>query len=524
MYIRDINVSFQSGFCLAVALAILYWVSKCIYNLYFHPLRNFPGPKIAAIGCEYEFYHDVVKDGRYLWKMEEMHKKYGPVVRINADELHISDPNYYNHIYASSRRKVDKWAPMVASYTIPESSVATVDHDLHRLRRSILNPYFSKASVVKLEPIMGERIDRLCQRLEECAQRDEVVSLDSAFSALTTDIITRYFFGSHEDNIGRPGFVHPLQEAILGLTGAFQFTRLFPNVAAVAKNFLPYWVIDLVQPKMANLLRWQDDLLQSIQATVDRDSNSGVVSSSESELKSNKSNRSVILSAFQDPSVPAAQKGIPRLVDEGMLFLIAGSETTARVLSRIMFQLLHDRNLLARLREELDGLVSRKAGGLTSAVDLESLSLLTAVIMEGVRLSHGVLIRLPRVARLESLQYGDLSIPPGTPVSTISYFVHTDPSLFPNPLSFDPDRWFRAQHEGVNLSKFVVSFSKGSRQCLGINMAYAEMYLTVARIVTQFDMSLFETTAQDLEMHHVRVVAYPKEGLGDVKVRITPRA
>lgn len=56
------------------------------------------------------------------------------------------------------------------------------------------------------------------------------------------------------------------------------------------------------------------------------------------------------------------------------------------------------------------------------------------------------------------------------------------------------------------------------------SMAYAEMYLTVARIVTQFDMSLFETTAQDLEMHHVRVVAYPKEGLGDVKVRITPRA
>lgn len=53
-------------------------------------------------------------------------------------------------------------------------------------------------------------------------------------------------------------------------------------------------------------------------------------------------------------------------------------------------------------------------------------------------------------------------------MSTISYFVHTDASLFPDPMKFDPDRWFRAQHEGVNLSKFVVSFSKGSRQCLGI--------------------------------------------------------
>lgn len=508
MHLYELDISFQSGVCLIVGVAILYWISKTIYNLYFHPLRNFPGPKLAAIGCEYEFYHDVVKDGRYLWKMEEMHRQYGPVVRINADELHISDPNYYNQLYASSRRKVDKWAPMVASYTIPESSVATVDHDLHRLRRGILSPYFSKASITQLEPIIGERIDRLCERLGDCAGRDEVVSLDAAFSALTTDVITRYFFGAHDDNVGRPGFVHPLQEAILGLTGAFQFTRLFPNLAAAAKS-LPLWLIELVQPKMAHLLRWQGELLRNIEASVQDGS-------------SDSKEKSVILSAFRDPAVPASQKSIPRLVDEGMLFLIAGSETTARVLSRITFQLLEDKSLLGRLREELAGLKTR-SGGLYSAVELEGLPLLSAVIMEGVRLSHGVLIRLPRVARLESLQYGDMSIPPGTPVSTISYFVHTDASLFPEPMKFDPDRWFRAQQEGVNLSKFVVSFSKGSRQCLGINMAYAEMYLTIARIVTQFDMSLFETTAQDLEIHHARVVGYPKHGLGEVKVRIASR-
>lgn len=386
MHLYELDISFQSGVCLIIGVAILYWISKTIYNLYFHPLRDFPGPKLAAIGCEYEFYHDVVKDGRYLWKMEEMHRKYGqfvhkappqtdttqslthiwetgPVVRINADELHISDPNYYNQLYASSRRKVDKWAPMVASYTIPESSVATVDHDLHRLRRGILSPYFSKASITQLEPIIGERIDRLCERLGDCAGRDEVVSLDAAFSALTTDVITRYFFGAHDDNVGRPGFVHPLQEAILGLTGAFQFTRLFPNLAAAAKS-LPLWLIELVQPKMAHLLRWQGDLLRNIEASV-RDGSSDA------------KEKSVILSAFRDPAVPASQKSIPRLVDEGMLFLIAGSETTARVLSRITFQLLEDKSLLGRLREELAGLKTR-SGGLYSAVELEGLPLLVS--------------------------------------------------------------------------------------------------------------------------------------------------
>lgn len=258
---------------------------------------------------------------------------------------------------------MDKWAPMVASYTIPESSVATVDHDLHRLRRGILSPYFSKASITQLEPIIGERIDRLCERLGDCAGRDEVVSLDAAFSALTTDVITRYFFGAHDDNLGRPGFVHPLQEAILGLTGAFQFTRLFPNVAAAAKS-LPLWLIELVQPKMAHLLRWQGELLRNIEASV-RDGSSDT------------KEKSVILSAFRDPAVPAGQKSIPRLVDEGMLFLIAGSETTARVLSRITFQLLEDKSLLGRLREELAGLKTR-SGGLYSAVELERLPLLVS--------------------------------------------------------------------------------------------------------------------------------------------------
>lgn len=80
MHLYELDISFQSGVCLIVGVAILYWISKTIYNLYFHPLRNFPGPKLAAIGCEYEFYHDVVKDGRYLWKMEEMHRKYGQFV------------------------------------------------------------------------------------------------------------------------------------------------------------------------------------------------------------------------------------------------------------------------------------------------------------------------------------------------------------------------------------------------------------------------------------------------------------
>lgn len=58
-------------------LIVLYLAYKCIYNLYFHPLRGFPGPKVAALGSYYEFYHDVIKDGTFLWRIMDMHRKYG---------------------------------------------------------------------------------------------------------------------------------------------------------------------------------------------------------------------------------------------------------------------------------------------------------------------------------------------------------------------------------------------------------------------------------------------------------------
>lgn len=59
--------------CLVVTLV----VTKSLYRLYFHPLSKFPGPRLAAVTHLYEFYHDVVRNGMFLWKIQEMHEKYG---------------------------------------------------------------------------------------------------------------------------------------------------------------------------------------------------------------------------------------------------------------------------------------------------------------------------------------------------------------------------------------------------------------------------------------------------------------
>lgn len=54
-----------------------------------------------------------------------------------------------------------------------------------------------------------------------------------------------------------------------------------------------------------------------------------------------------------------------------------------------------------------------------------------------------------------------------------SLLQHKDPSIFPNPEKFGPDHWLNNK----TLEKYLVPFSKGTRQCLGINLATAEIYL-----------------------------------------------
>lgn len=61
----------------AAALAVTALTSTIIYSLFLHPLAKFPGPRYAAVTHYYQFYYDVIKRGRFPWKLKLMHEEYG---------------------------------------------------------------------------------------------------------------------------------------------------------------------------------------------------------------------------------------------------------------------------------------------------------------------------------------------------------------------------------------------------------------------------------------------------------------
>ena len=122
----------------------------------------------------------------------------------------------------------------------------------------------------------------------------------------------------------------------------------------------------------------------------------------------------------------------------------------------------------------------------------------------------------------------DWVIPPGTPVSMTSALIHHDESIFPESYDFQPERWIG----NPGLDRYLVSFSKGSRSCVGINLAYAEMYLWLAGVFRRYGspevrfktdegaLELFETDRSDVEMWADRFIPVVKPGSKKARFRV----
>ena len=221
-------------------------------------------------------------------------------------------------------------------------------------------------------------------------------------------------------------------------------------------------------------------------------------------------------SLLSSPDLPPHEKQLQRLTDEGAILLIAASETPAKVLSLILFHLISTPTAMENLRVELDE-ARITSGSPLGLPQLEHLPYTTAVIKEGLRLHNGITARSQRVAPTESLHYKDWTIPAGTPLSSTSYFTHYNAEIFPEPKMFKPERWLAFGTE--RLDKYLVAFGRGTRNCVGTNLGMAELYLVLAALVTRFEMDLFETDRDDVDVRRDWYVPHGRIGSKGVRVR-----
>lgn len=99
-------------------------------------------------------------------------------LRIGPNELHISDVNLYKVIYNQSS-PFPKYAPFYDGFNTPHTVFAEIDPVLHKERRRMLNPLFSRVGLFQLEPIIQQKIKMLVDKIHLLAGNGSVNVYDA---------------------------------------------------------------------------------------------------------------------------------------------------------------------------------------------------------------------------------------------------------------------------------------------------------------------------------------------------------
>ncbi|KAI4943432.1 hypothetical protein J4E91_009341 [Alternaria rosae] len=453
---RSFSELAASIFLFALILGLL----RTVYLLYFHPLASFPGPYQAALSNWWQY--TLSKTGKQEETLEQLHKAYGTrALRIGPNELHITEPRLYHTIYSQSYA-FSKQQYFYEAFGAPHSVFVEGNKELHRVRRKLLSNFFSKTHIRCLtvdlitQMAFGESFNLLTKAEDNTFDAPFHRCFDHAAESLW-DML--YF-----PSLRTIAFTCPHGVAAMFSTAAVRFQALISTVASTVANFR-------------------------------RLKTSG--KSFDHELVFNS------LEHLDDELVLA----------EAISILVAGSDTTAFTLAIVVQQMTENPAIFVKLRNELreSGITANEDLGL---LRLEQLPYLTACVKEALRYAMPVPGRLPRVVphAATPLIVDQKIVPAGTVVGMSAYSMHFDESIWgEDARSFNPARWLT--EDAKELEKYLVAFSKGARQCLGINLAYAEITLTLAMLVNRFRFEPDKTMTES-DMRRLDHFTYEFEGSG----------
>jgi cytochrome P450 len=214
----------------------------------------------------------------------------------------------------------------------------------------------------------------------------------------------------------------------------------------------------------------------------------------ELDVKSNSEARKDFFHWLYKAKDPETGKGysLAELNAECELLTIAGSDTTATVMSALLFYLARNQPVQERLAEEISesftGYDDIKAG-----IKLQSCRYLNAVLQESLRMAPPVAADISREVLDGGTTIDGKYYPKGTLVATAIWAMQYNADYYPEPSKFRPERWMVGEagstEDSVALAESAFcAFSTGPRGCVGKNMAWMEMRIVLAKLIWTFEV------------------------------------
>jgi len=220
---------------------------------------------------------------------------------------------------------------------------------VHKPRRLAINPFFSRSSVIRLEPYVQQHIRKLCEKISEYGKQDRVLSLRNAMVAVTIDIVTEYCecllpvfwfffglplltrrtaFGKPVNALDIPDFAPNWEQMMNGVTEAVPVAKSFPGIVQFMQA-LPLEAVRFMDPLMGAFF----DYSNVVRAQVRAARGQWDPQTEKAQKDDSAEQRRTIFSELLDSDLPLHEKSEDRLTQEGVGFISAASETTSTVLN-----------------------------------------------------------------------------------------------------------------------------------------------------------------------------------------------
>ncbi|OJD29979.1 cytochrome p450 [Diplodia corticola] len=470
----------------AFALLVLPIAGYVVYQVKLHPLAKHPGPFLAKLTNAYGAYHALKEDVHLeMWRC---HQKYGDFVRWGPDRVLVNTASGMRDIYTSGKNVVKSRGYNALVHVVP--SVLTIrDKKQASTRRRLLAEGLSDAALRSHEPIILTHVDRLCQVL---GPADDVWSeprnMAHWCSYLAFDIMSEVVFGQKYDLLGSPTHRY-IVPAING-----------SNIRTTVLGYLPQLVWRRLDKKLFSAsIKARNVFLAFMNAMLQARFHHAASCSGGDGLDGQ---RRDVFSALLKPPPPAEKGGEVdsvlnqyRIRSDSATLAIAATDTVSTALSTTLFYLSRPahasalRLAAAEVRRAFPTRASIRQG-----TALTSCTYLRACIDESMRVTAPVGGALFREVGPGGVVVDGQWFPEGVDVGTGMYSIHRSGRYFERGERWEPERWLvdEAAGEGEERLKAMRGvfhpFSFGPRACLGKGMALAEILLTVARLLWEFEI------------------------------------
>ncbi|KAI5845680.1 putative cytochrome P450 monooxygenase [Morchella snyderi] len=457
----------EGVFTSIVVIIVLSIAKNIIASRYFHPLSQFPGPFIASFSRLWIVYWNLL--GVEYLKEYDLHKKYGPVIRITPTMLLVSDPKMLPEIYHRRADKADHY--VTGSFGKTPSVFNIQPHEVHAAARKRIAQPYSMTAVKPMEGLIDARIVEWTDKLEnDFVKTGKKLDFAPWITYFAYDVISEVAFGKPLGFVTKGIDIDGLIQSFHDGLPAFGFLcRLHPFTKWIKKT----WVADAYMiPKpgdntgIGNIMTFRDNLLEErIKNNNDPDH--------KVEYKDLLQN---FLAAKNNDGSPMPIEDIKA---ETLLVLLAGSDTTATSVQALMVDLLSNPRCLEKLLAEI---AEKDAAGLLSPIPkydevLEHLPYYCACLREAMRMTPAAPNIFPRVVSQGGLNLYGKHVPAGFEVTENPWISQRDKTVYGEDSEiFRPERWLEDPKKAQEMDKYDFTWGFGTRVCLGKNIALMELH------------------------------------------------